>query len=77
MKLVHLTVRLKNNTEKLSELTQKVGGLDLLILSSGTGDLNEGLDFNIEHRTNLLNVNAFTEIVDWAINYFENKKKDI
>lgn len=65
----------ENNAEKLSELTQKVGGLDLLILSSGTGNLNQGLDFKIEHRTNLLNVNAFTEIVDWAINYFEKQKK--
>jgi len=26
----------ENNAEKLSELTQKIGGLDLLILSSGT-----------------------------------------
>lgn len=66
---------IESNAEKLSQLTEKIGGLDLLILSSGTGDLNEGLDFEIEHKTNLLNVNAFTEIVDWAINYFEKQKK--
>ena len=59
------------NSEKLTDLTNEIGGLDLLILSSGTGDLNENLEFEIENKTNLLNVNAFTEIVDWAFNYFE------
>ena len=34
----------ENNTAKLIELTNALGGLDLLILSSGTGDLNEELD---------------------------------
>lgn len=65
----------ENNSEKLSELTEQIGGLDLLILSSGTGDLNENMDFEIEHKTNLLNVNAFTEIVDWTFNYFKKQEK--
>jgi len=64
-----------NNSEKLDELTSLIDGLDLLILSSGTGDLNENLDFEIENKTNSLNVNAFTEIVDWAFNYFEKQGK--
>ena len=65
----------ENNSEKLFELTEEIGGLDLLILSSGTGDLNEKLDFEIENKTNLLNVNAFTEIVDWTFNYFQKQGK--
>ncbi|WP_353778505.1 SDR family NAD(P)-dependent oxidoreductase [Winogradskyella sp. 3972H.M.0a.05] len=65
----------ENNSEKLTDLVNDLGGLDLLILSSGTGDLNDQLDFDIEHKTNLLNVNAFTEIVDWAFNYFEKQGK--
>ena len=65
----------ENNSKKLSELTDQIGGLDLLVLSSGTGDINEELDFEIENRTNLLNVNAFTEIVDWAFNYFQKQGK--
>ena len=64
-----------NNSKKLDELTELIDGLDLLILSSGTGDLNENLDFEIENKTNSLNVNAFTEIVDWAFNYFEKQGK--
>lgn len=63
----------ENNSNKLDELTDQIAGLDLLILSSGTGDLNENLDFEIENKTNLLNVNAFTEIVDWTFNYFEKQ----
>ena len=63
----------ENNSEKLDELTKNMGGLDLLILSSGTGDLNENLNFEIENKTNQLNVIAFTEIVDWAFNYFEKQ----
>jgi len=65
----------ENNSEKLTELTERIGGLDLLVLSSGTGDLNEGLDYEIEHKTNLLNVNAFTEITNWAFSYFEKQEK--
>lgn len=65
----------ENNSEKLTDLAHKIGGLDLLVLSSGIGDLNEKLDFDIENKTNLLNVSAFTEIVDWTFNYFEKQGK--
>jgi short-subunit dehydrogenase len=63
----------ENNSKKLNDLVDQIGGLDLLIFSSGTGNLNESLDFEIENKTNLLNVNAFTEIVDWTFNYFEKQ----
>lgn len=63
----------ENNADKLNELSDQLGGIDLLVFSAGTGDLNEKLDFEIENRTNLLNVIAFTEIVDWAYNYFEKQ----
>ena len=64
-----------NNTiGKLEELVLELEGLDLLILSSGTGELNEALDFNIEREVIDLNVTGFTNIVDWAINYFEKQK---
>ena len=65
----------ENNSEKMEELTTQLGGLDLLVLSAGTGDLNENLEYEIEHATNQLNVIAFTEIVDWAFNYFEKQGK--
>ncbi|WP_166962326.1 SDR family NAD(P)-dependent oxidoreductase [Yeosuana marina] len=64
---------LDNNSQRLTDLVNEMGGLDLLILSAGTGDLNESLDFTIENNINLLNVNAFTEIVNWAYKYFYNQ----
>ena len=50
----------ENNTQKLTELVTKIGGLDLLVLSSGIGDLNKKLEFKKENSTNQLNVIAFT-----------------
>lgn len=46
--------------EKLEVLIAELGGLDLLIISSGTGNLNEKLDFEIENRTIETNVIGFT-----------------
>ncbi|MGB3143154.1 MAG: SDR family NAD(P)-dependent oxidoreductase [Maribacter sp.] len=58
------------NIEGLLELVSNVGGMDLLIFSAGTGDLNESLCTEIEEGTIMLNVKAFTEISVWAYNYF-------
>lgn len=65
---------IKTSVEKLEELIFELGGLDLLILSSGTGKLNEKLDFEIERKVIDLNVTGFTNIVDWAYNYFEKQE---
>jgi short-subunit dehydrogenase len=64
----------KTAIQKLEELTTELGGLDLLIISSGIGDINENLDFEIEKRTIDTNVIGFTCIADWAFNYFEKQK---
>jgi len=65
---------IKVSIEKLEDLTSELGGLDLLILSSGTGDLNETLDFEIERKAIDLNVTGFTNIIDWSYRYFEKQK---
>jgi short-subunit dehydrogenase len=64
----------KTAAEKLEELTTELDGLDLLILSAGTGDINNELDFEIEKRTIDTNVVGFTCIADWTIKYFEKQK---
>ncbi|MCE7997110.1 MAG: SDR family NAD(P)-dependent oxidoreductase [Roseivirga sp.] len=66
---------LDNNLSELEALVEELGGLDLLMVSAGTGDLNETLDASIENKTNLLNVAAFTQIVGWAYNHFQSQKK--
>jgi len=60
--------------ECLNELVQELGGLDLLIISSGTGDINPELDFAVEKRTIDTNIVGFTAIADWAFRFFEAQK---
>ena len=60
--------------ENLEALATELGGLDLIIISSGTGDLNEKLDFEVEKRTIETNVTGFTCVANWAFNYFDNQK---
>lgn len=64
----------KITINKLDELINELGGLDLLIICSGTGDLNDNLDFTIEKRAIDTNVLGFTCVADWTFNYFEKQK---
>ncbi|HEY4787147.1 MAG TPA: SDR family NAD(P)-dependent oxidoreductase [Bacteroidales bacterium] len=63
-----------NVTKNLDSLTVEMGGLDLLIISSGYGDINADLDFRIEKQTIDVNVSGFTAVADWAFNYFALQK---
>lgn len=54
-------------------LTDELGGLDLLVLSSGTGKINPELDINIEQGINALNVAGFTAVANWAFNFFQKQ----
>lgn len=60
--------------ENIDGLVKSLGGLDLLVISSGTGKVSDELDFENEKNTILTNTLGFTRIADWAINYFENQK---
>jgi len=59
-----------DNIVHLKSLIDKLGGLDLLIYNSGYGDVSETLDWAIDKRTTLTNVNGFVEIVNYTFNYF-------
>ncbi len=61
----------KTSIEKLEELITELDGLDLMILSLGTGDINTNLDFEIDRKVIDVNVIGFTNIIDWGYNYFE------
>jgi short-subunit dehydrogenase len=58
----------------LEELTIELGGLDLFVISSGIGEINEALDFEIEKQTIDTNIVGFTSIADWTFNYFEKQQ---
>src|SRR5579863_4634895 len=55
---------------QLAALTQRMGGLDLLIFNAGWGDLSETLDWNIDKPTVEINVNAFLTAIHFGWDYF-------
>ena len=59
--------------QKLQQLTDELGGLDLLVLSSGTGKINPELYTTIEQDINALNVAGFTAVADWTVNFFQKQ----
>ena len=61
------------NIQRLTSLIQKIGGLDILVYSSGIGELSKGVDWEIDKLTVDTNVNGFIEIANWAFNYFINQ----
>jgi short-subunit dehydrogenase len=63
-----------SSIEQLEELTNELGGLDILVISSGIGEINISLDFEIEKQTIDANILGFTSISDWAFNYFQKQQ---
>ncbi|MGQ0740668.1 MAG: SDR family NAD(P)-dependent oxidoreductase [Bacteroidota bacterium] len=58
------------NVPRLEALVKKMGGLDTLIISAGTGESSKELNWAIDKTTVDTNVNGFIEIANWAFNYF-------
>jgi short-subunit dehydrogenase len=58
------------NISKLESLISKLGGLDILVYSSGIGEPSKELDWQLDKMTVDINVNGFVEITNWAFNYF-------
>jgi short-subunit dehydrogenase len=58
------------NIPQLQSLVEQMGGLDLLVISAGTGEPSKDLSWEIDDRTIRTNVQGFTEIANWGFNYF-------
>ncbi|MBC7873892.1 MAG: SDR family NAD(P)-dependent oxidoreductase [Ferruginibacter sp.] len=56
--------------DHLESLVGKLGGLDILIISAGTGNPSKELSREIDKITVDTNVNGFVEIANWAFNFF-------
>ncbi len=54
-----------------NELVHELGGLDLLIIAAGIGEENRQLDFSIENNVITTNIQGFTCVADWGMNYFK------
>jgi len=59
----------------LQRLIDKLGGMDLFILSSGIGSQNRELQPQIELNTARTNVEGFIRMVTTTFNYFKEKKE--
>jgi short-subunit dehydrogenase len=63
----------ENTKMILDDLAEELGGLDLLVISSGTGHENPQLDLAPEKDTTETNVDGFMSVAVWAWNYFEKQ----
>lgn len=63
------------NLPRLQSLVNKLGGLDILVISAGWGKPSKKLDWEIDKTIVDTNVNGFIEIANWAFNYFITKEK--
>jgi short-subunit dehydrogenase len=60
----------KENISHIQTLVDKLGGLDILVISAGNGEVSKELSWEIDKRTVDTNVNGFVEIANWTFNYF-------
>lgn len=59
----------------LDSIYKELGGLDLLIISAGSGELNTQLDYHLEESSINTNIVGFTNVVDWGYRIFETQKR--
>lgn len=60
-------------TERLQELIDQLGGMDIYIHSSGIGSQNPDLDSRVEQEICAVNVLGFTRMMDHAFAYFAER----
>lgn len=58
---------------KCDQLVDQLGGMDLLVISSGIGIINKELSFEVENNTIRTNVQGFTAVADWGMRYFKKQ----
>ena len=68
-----LDVTQPDAAEGLHRLIDKLGGMDLFLLSSGIGFQNSSLDATIELNTTRTNVEGFTRMTTAAFDYFRSQ----
>lgn len=64
----------EKNQEVMEGIIDKIGGMDILIISAGIGFINKELQWPLEKQTIDTNVVGFTEIADIGYNYFLKQK---
>lgn len=59
----------------LERLIKDMGGVDIIVISAGTGHLNPSLDWSQEKETIDTNVSGFTAVAGAAMRYFINREE--
>ena len=57
----------------LASFIEKMGGIELVVISAGIGDINDDLKWPLEHETIRTNVTGFAALANVAIHHFINK----
>lgn len=63
------------NSIHLENLVKKLGGLDMLVISAGGGDVSKELNWQLDKLTVDTNVNGFVEIANWGFNFLIKQNK--
>lgn len=64
----------ESSMQILTELLMEMVEVDIIILNSGTGNINPTLDWSLEKETIDTNVSGFTALAGSAMNYFLKRK---
>lgn len=59
-----------NKIQHMQSLVNKTGGMDILVISAGTGEPSVDLKWEIDKSIVDTNVNGFIEIANWGFNFF-------
>jgi len=59
--------------ETLAEFIKEMGGVDLIVLSAGTGDVNNSLSWLVENQAIKTNVSGFAALVNVAMHHFTER----
>lgn len=59
--------------EVLDKFIKEMGGVDLIVISAGTGDVNVSLNWPLENETIKTNVTGFAALVNVAMHHFTKK----
>jgi short-subunit dehydrogenase len=57
----------------LESLIEEMGGVDLIVISAGTGDINNSLSWPVENEAIKTNVTGFAALVNVAMQHFTEK----
>jgi len=73
IKTAKMDVTQEDTIAVLENLIQELGGMDMLLYSSGIGKALLDIDYENENRTNKTNIDGFTKIACFAYHYFKNQ----